>query len=513
MNTARQRSSSASSSSTRRKSQAAKASAVPPQTPALLPAIDDRDGWRAHWQAQGQPWRTEPEIDQNRQAELEQRRAIIPDLEKGIYPFKGVKLNRAEVEWLLATHEHGRGPVSWNDESHRIRDGLDLRGTNMGQVDLSNLPLARLRGSLTEEEWKNTTDEQESEAKVLLDGAKLDGVHLEGAQLRNAGLKEAHLDRAHLEQADLYGVCLEGASLEEASLKEANLFFANLRGAKLREAHLEGAYLSAVHLERADLRRANLQNTNFEAATLDEALLSQAHLEGADLEGVRLKKAVLAFTHLEGTYLSAAHLQDADLHGAYLDGAYLNSIQLSNDKHVSARLVDVQWGSANLAGINWSEIQLLGDEHKAQQEQYSESWRLEEYKDAARAASQLAIALQRQGLNAEAARFAYRAQILQKKILWLQMVESGIKFRQRMQALRTWLFSWFLFLIAGYGYRPGRSFLAYLFAISGFAITYYILGRTIGPTLSPLGAFVFSMTSFHGRGFFPGNNDTMPCSV
>lgn len=75
-----------------------------------------------------------------------------------------------------------------------------------------------------------------------------------------------------------------------------------------------------------------------------------------------------------------------------------------------------------------------------------------------------------------------------------------------MRKLGAWLFSWLLFLLAGYGYKPSRSFLAYLLVISGFATTYYLLGNTVGPALSPLGAFVFSMTSFHGRGFFPGNN-------
>src|SRR5260221_12585110 len=71
---------------------------------------------------------------------------------------------------------------------------------------------------------------------------------------------------------------------------------------------------------------------------------------------------------------------------------------------------------------------------------------------------------------------------------------------------RQYLFSLFLNLLTGYGYKPGRSFLAYLLVITGFATTYYIIGHTVGPALSPLGAFVFSMTSFHGRGFFPGNN-------
>jgi hypothetical protein len=66
------------------------------------------------------------------------------------------------------------------------------------------------------------------------------------------------------------------------------------------------------------------------------------------------------------------------------------------------------------------------------------------------------------------------------------------------------LFSLFLDLLAGYGYKPWRSFLAYLLVITAFATVYFMIEHTIGPVLSPLGAFVFSMTSFHGRGFFPG---------
>ena len=39
---------------------------------------------------------------------------------------------------------------------------------------------------------------------------------------------------------------------------------------------------------------------------------------------------------------------------------------------------------------------------------------------------------------------------------------------------------------------------------TSLATAYFVLGQTVGPALSPLGSFVFSMTSFHGRGFFPG---------
>ncbi len=59
-------------------------------------------------------------------------------------------------------------------------------------------------------------------------------------------------------------------------------------------------------------------------------------------------------------------------------------------------------------------------------------------------------------------------------------------------------------IVAGYGYRPERIVFIYLLTITGFATTYLILGHIVGPSLSPLGALVFSVTSFHGRGFFPG---------
>src|SRR6266849_11037608 len=68
--------------------------------PLHLPTPDDRDAWQTYLKAQSQPWRTEPEINPNRQVELTQCRAIVPDREKGIYPFKGMKLSRADVEWL-----------------------------------------------------------------------------------------------------------------------------------------------------------------------------------------------------------------------------------------------------------------------------------------------------------------------------------------------------------------------------------------------------------------------------
>ena len=40
--------------------------------------------------------------------------------------------------------------------------------------------------------------------------------------------------------------------------------------------------------------------------------------------------------------------------------------------------------------------------------------------------------------------------------------------------------------------------------ITAYVTAYYIIGHKVGLVLSPLGSVIFSMKSFHGRGFFPG---------
>src|SRR5262249_36537437 len=114
------------------------------------------------------------------------------------------------------------------------------------------------------------------------------------------------------------------------------------------------------------------------------------------------------------------------------------------------------------------------------------------YEAAVRANRQLAVALRGQGLEEDAARFAYRAQVLERAVL------------RRQGQPGAYLFSLLLDLLAGYGYRPGRSVVTYLLMIFGFAAAYYPLGHAEPLHLSALGSLVFSITSFHGRGFFPG---------
>lgn len=68
-----------------------------------LPRITDPEAWKVYWHAQDQPWRTEPEIPSERKAELAQRRAFVPDIEKGIYDRKDIAAFLLDV---MATRFH-----------------------------------------------------------------------------------------------------------------------------------------------------------------------------------------------------------------------------------------------------------------------------------------------------------------------------------------------------------------------------------------------------------------------
>jgi uncharacterized protein YjbI with pentapeptide repeats len=394
------------------------------------PTSNKPEVWKAYWEKQGQPWRTEPEIDVDRQKFLIERRNIQPNIEQGIYPFKDIepRLTRADIEWLLATHESGRGPVDWRDESQRQREGLDLRGADLRRVNLSGLPLARMYAG--SRYWSYATEDQHEAALVHLEGASLVFAHLEGAFL-------AH---AHLENADFSSAHLENATLNRAHLVGAWLVNVHLEGASLKEAYLGGASLGSAYLART-----NLRNVFFDHATK------------------------------------------------------LYEINLGNKKLGIAMLVDIHWGDVNLAVVKWTGVDMLGEEYEARRKMNwdgkvkKRDMRVEEYEIAVRANRQLAVALQTQGLNEVAARFAYRAQKLQRVVF------------RRQRKFGQYLFSGFLDLLAGYGYRPGRSVFWYFFMIFGFALAYFAFGHL--PILPD--AFVLSLTSFHGRGFFPGlGNET-----
>lgn len=421
----------------------------PPQP--QRPTTNDHYAWHSYWTAQGQPWRSEVEIAMNRQIFLDECLATIPDMEQR-YSFRNTKLSRADLEWLLSTYQRG-SEIHWSHAYNHERQGLDLRGADLSKVNLRRLPL---------------------------NGVDLSEAHLERADLSEAILEDANLRSAHLEGANLREAHLERAFLEKSNLADASLGFAHLERTNLRKANLKGASLQYTHIEGANLSQAYLSMT----------CLEYAHLEGANLSGV----------HLEGANLRCAHLQGSNLSDAILDSATnLKDIILTDNKFGSTSLAGVHWGDADLSVIDWAQMKVLGDELQAHQMKIGQgvtkytSTRLEEYRTAMRANRLLATVLRNQGLNEEADYFAYRAQMLQREV-W-----------RRDRKFVKYIGSWFLYLIAGYGYRPLRSLIIYVCVVMGFAVGYYELTHNFQAQPYPLTwyeALILSVSSFHGRGFF-----------
>ena len=210
---------------------------------------------------------------------------------------------------------------------------------------------------------------------------------------------------------------------------------------------------------------------------------------------VVLQETMLWGAQLQNTDLKMAKLQGANFYKANLQGADLTDVILADNNGIGPRLVDVQWGTTDLAVVDWSQMAEIGEEYLARKNKPSHGGikdtriKLDDYKRAVRVNRQLVVVLREQGLNEEADYFAYRGQKLQCVVLRIQ------------RKFGKYLFFKFLDLLAGYGYRPGRSIIWYLVVIFGFAMAYNVFGHL---SLFPPDALVYSLTSFHGRGFFPG---------
>jgi uncharacterized protein YjbI with pentapeptide repeats len=408
------------------------------------PTTENPADLKRYWEERGMPWRTEPEIPEERQRELAARRAITPDFEQGIYPFKEIKLTRADVEWLLATHEDNaghRGPVEWQGE-HRWRfDGPDLRGALLSGEDLSKLPLTRVLGSLRSTEWVDAKPDQREMAAV------------------------------HLERCTLWQTNLQGANLRSAHLEGASLADAYMQGARLHGAHLEGASFPYTNLEGA-----RLDGANFGGKVIGRKELKQLRMRMPDYPSV---------------------VPPADLQFIFFDSAtHLDEIQMGDHRLGWASLANVRWGDANITVVDWSKVKMVGDEREAQRSRdphgkpKERNTRRSEHQNAARTYRQLATLLREQGVTEDGDRFAHRAQMLERQVNL-----------RRGRPLR-YLGSLFLDLVAGYGYKPLRSVLTYLLVVAGFAVAYFALGAPGGHPLTWNEALVVSLTAFHGRGFF-----------
>jgi uncharacterized protein YjbI with pentapeptide repeats len=251
--------------------------------------------------------------------------------------------------------------------------------------------------------------------------------------------------------------------------------------------HLESAHLNGAQLERAHLSGAHLERVKLFGAQLKRATFYGAHLEGADLRAVDAEGADFADAYLSGANFRLANLKQTDLREAWLDGSTVLSEAVLDSR---TRLGDIQWngvGTVNLTQLNWPDVHRLGDETALKR-----GSGVEAYEAAVRAYRQVGAQLRAQGMTEVADRFALRAQIVQRRVL--------LKERRPLAYLGSWL----LALLAGYGYAPARTIFWYLVFVLGFAGLYLRFGVVDHHPFRPLEALVFSLTSFHGRGFFPG---------
>jgi pentapeptide repeat protein len=274
--------------------------------------------------------------------------------------------------------------------------------------------------------------------------------------------------------------------------------------------------LSGIRLRRADLRQANLVHANLTDADLVDADLSDADLGFADLTRANLHSATLVGIHLREATLTGGILRYADMRGARLFKADLTGATLVGARFDASTVLaqarldgrtqvrDVAWGGAALTRLAWERLPALGDEvaprqrwgaqEKEQGKPKGHAQRLAEYQGAHRAYQQLSVALRSQGLEDVAARYAYRAQVLQRKAFW----QAG--------ALGRWLFSWLLAALAGYGYRLQRILGAYVLTLTAFALVYFVVGLPNEHATTLLqqiaDAYQVSLTAIHGRTFF-----------
>jgi uncharacterized protein YjbI with pentapeptide repeats len=294
----------------------------------------------------------------------------------------------------------------------------------------------------------------------------------------------AYDPKSRAEQANFQDSVLSG------DMREVQLSFANLTG-----AYLSGANFRGAELANTSLREAFVGNANFEDAILVAADLSYAqclaNFRNAQLAGANLSGAILA-----GDF-RGANMIGARLDAGTLVGGYSEFIQGDIQLDSSTQLLDVAWRDAILARIDWSQIQRLGDEANIKLA-LNRKGRVVAYDNAARAYRGLAKALEAQGLTAPALRYRTRQHELERGAL-----VRDFKFGQ-------WIFSGLLNIVSGYGDKPGRALVVYLSVVAIFAGIFLGVTNPASPLffsgsqhLEWYEAIVLSLSSFHGRGFFP----------
>ena len=189
---------------------------------------------------------------------------------------------------------------------------------------------------------------------------------------------------------------------------------------------------------------------------------------------------------MRGADLSGAHLRNTNLSGADLHGARLDSVRVIRQVIIDSR--------TRLDKVAWKNTPRLRDDSGKGPRAHAAA-----HRDASRVYREVGLAFRQQGLSAQAT--AYR-------LLELTAERKADYWEGHL----SWLGSGVLNVLAGYGYRPGRTIIWYLAVVAGFAFMYLqatngwvpfgLLPASSLPSLTWYEALILSVSAFHGRGFF-----------
>lgn len=507
-----------------------------------------------------------PVVDDYYQKYLAKLRNIVPAIRRNTYPFKGIRLSRANVERLLQAHHDWQASVSQNNSLQWEPKVLDLRGANLQKVDLRRFSLKLIDFS----------------------GANLRGAHLEGADLSGVKLRFTHLEGANLSKANLAGdASLPPADLRGAFLDNTTNLSGVILGNEKQCVLLSDAHWEEVNLSVIDWSSVKMLGEELEARQVKK----QDGKEKDRTEQISQHQIAVRANRQLAVSMQAQGMSDEASHFGY------------RAQKCKQRLLLLQL------------LQQLAEEPKLSWVVRKPSTRMIGYLDIIAVSALLIITacsflffftvaphmVSAMGVLGEifygfcvfnlitvlpiAGYYIWRYQPIVRVVLiflvllfaymaflfflimiavyllisadlrinlfsmlllilfmgalfmttgfnpgfepsvsyvkWLSSRDERVRTRWQ-SAIKgmlhifstssrfikiqndyaRYVFSLFLDLIAGYGYKPGRGLLWYFVVIFGFASAYHFLGS---PQLPLQEAFVLSVTSFHGRGFFPGD--------
>jgi uncharacterized protein YjbI with pentapeptide repeats len=233
--------------------------------------------------------------------------------------------------------------------------------------------------------------------------------------------------------------------------------------------------------QHASAAAAQTSGPDLTDASLELSNLRYRYLASSSLRSARLIDANLSAVRAYAADFTGATVRGVDLSGADLTNAHLDSVTVLRDVIIDS--------TSRLNAITWNDVPLSKSPTAK-----TALDRIAYLHDASRVYRHVALALRTQGLSRQASAYRLRELRAERQAALLELRGP------------YWIGSAILDAVAGYGERPGRIFATYLIVVSGFAAGYLTVTNQMATVTTHLHwyeAVVLSVSSFHGRGFFP----------